>query len=164
MAAPDPGPARLVVDALLAAVPGSTWLGGWVILPSRAAIRVVEGAPTEVRMRGAGADRGTELRVSVASEADLPALAPVLAAARWWADRVTIDGVRPGDQLLVVAPFQDHAGQAFAPGERLTVLEKHHNAYHDGTTVVCAERTFWVEGRTPLADDLDLVLERRPPA
>lgn len=151
-------PAERVEAALLAAVPGSTAGSGWVCLPNGVVVTVRDRVPAEVVVRGAADARGGEVRVLVGEGDGDEVLAPVVDAARWWAGRLTLRSLAPGVEVRVLARFADEGANWFEPGERLTIQEHVVNAYHEGHTIRCGARSLYIQERTPLEDQLDLLL------
>lgn len=98
-----------------------------------------------------------DLSVTVGTIADLPALEPLVVAARAIDKQLTVHRLQRGRSYVVVRDFTDFYANAFKAGEKLTFVEQHFLPYDDGHTLVFrdgqGERRMYVQGGTELYAD-----------
>lgn len=145
-------PQDLAIRAILAKLDGVRANRGWIQAPDRTLVEVTDEVPARVRCRGCE-------DLLVASEADLPALDPIIEAARVLKGRLTLYRFRKGRSYRVIQDFADFYNNRFTTGELLEFEEQHFLPYEGGHTLVFRTRSMWVADDTELAPDIDLYLE-----
>ncbi|UQA55513.1 DUF3601 domain-containing protein [Polyangium aurulentum] len=71
------------------------------------------------------------------------------------AKKLTVHELVPGKRYRVIKPFRDYHGHPFEEGELLTFASRDYLPYHDGHTIVFAERTMWLWGGDEVYADFD---------
>ncbi|MFZ5481947.1 MAG: hypothetical protein ACOZNI_34625 [Myxococcota bacterium] len=124
-------------------------------------ILLVEDTPggARVTVRGAGERRKDELVETVASPADLPKLAPLVEAAKWWATRLSPTSLVQGRKYFVRKPFVDRYDAKVPAGETLTFTRTDLQRYDRCYTILFLERRVYVREDSDVLADFDLFFE-----
>jgi hypothetical protein len=136
----------LALERMLALLPERTWathlassgLEAHAGTSARWIVRLaqVDGA-VEISGRRSRERRDERFVQRLETEADLEAFAPELREALvWWAERLTVHSLVPGQVYRVGKGFRDHTGREFVAGEELSYVEKHFLPYDGGHTIV----------------------------